>query len=110
VKHAHFSVAESGGEAEIRGTQPKPEGERGLVFRNVFPGVTAVCSLPDTGLEPDPIVLDGAILLHHYRVGAIRHRRAGEDPDRLAVRHRSAERMARRRPSGDRKHGYPIGQ
>src|ERR1700732_2527001 len=67
--------------------------------------VTVVRSLLDPGPQPDPLILDRAILLHHDGVGAIRHRRSGEDPDRLAAPSAAAERMARRRPSGDRKHG-----
>ena len=108
TKRAYFSVAESGGEAEIRGTQPQPGRERGLAFRNIFPGVTAVGALLDSGPEADALVLEGAILLHHHGIGAIRHRRTGKDPDRLAAPGAAAERMARRRPSGDRKHGLLI--
>ena len=71
--------------------------------------MAAVCPFLDPGLEPNPLVLEDAIFLHHYSVSAVRHRCSGKDPDRLAAAHRAAKRMARRRPSGDRKHSFPVG-
>src|SRR5208282_3787349 len=100
AKDAQLALAEGGGEAEIRRTQALPGRKRDLALGNIFPGVTAVRSLSDPGLEPDQTILDGAIFLHHHGVGAIGHRRAGEDPDRLAATGGTVERVAGGSPSG----------
>ena len=44
-------------------------------------------------LQRDLVAGERAVLLHHHRVGAVRHRRAGEDADRLATFDRAAERV-----------------
>ena len=60
------------------------------------------------GLQPHPPVLDDAVLLHHDRVGALGHRGAGEDADRLAALGGTAERVTRGGPAGNRQHGFPL--
>ena len=49
------------------------------------------------------------ILLHEHRVGALRHRRAGEDADRLARRQPPRRRMARGHAVDDRQPGLAGG-
>ena len=103
-------VAERGGEAEIGGRQAAAGGERNAAARDILAGMAAVGARLDTGREPDAVAVDDAILLHHHRVGALGHRRAGKDADRLAAPSRATERVAGGRPTGDRQHRLAVGQ
>ena len=72
--------------------------------------MAAVGALLDAGLDPHLAAVDDAILLHHHGVGALGHRRAGEDADRLAARDRPPERMPGGGPPADRQHGVAVRQ
>ena len=72
--------------------------------------MAAVGALLDAGGKPHPPGLDDAILLHHHRVGAVRHRRAGEDPDRLAANGRAVERVAGGGAPADGQYRVLVGQ
>ena len=69
--------------------------------------MASVCSLFDPRFEPHPAVFDDAVLLHHDRVGALRHRGAGEDPDCRAAFDGAAERVTRCGSAQNRKHCFP---
>ena len=69
--------------------------------------MASVCSLLDPRFEPHPAVFDDAVLLHHDRVGALRHRGAGEDPDCRAAFDGAAERVTRCGSAQNRKHSFP---
>ena len=103
-------MAERRGEPEIGGAEAPPGGERDLAQRDILAGVPAVRSLSDPRLQPDPPVGRDTILLHQHGVGALGHRRAGKDADRLAAAERAVERMAGRGSTADRQVGLAIGQ
>ena len=101
-------MSERRGKAEIGRPEPPPGGQGDAALRDILAGVAAVGTLLDAGFQPHLAVGEDAILLHHHRVGAVRHRRAGEDADRLAPRHRPAERVTGGDPAGHRQHGVPV--
>ena len=55
-----------------------------------------------------PPGLECAILLHQHGVGAFGHRGTCKDPNRLTASSGPVERVAGRRPSGDRHNGVTI--
>ena len=106
AKDGQLAIAEGGGKTEIRRREPPPGEKRYRALGDVLSGVTPVRSLPDSRLQPHPLVFDDAVLLHHDRVGAFGHRGAGEDPDSRALLGGMSERVTRRGPAGNRKHGF----
>ena len=92
----------------LEGNLAAIEGGRGaFAFAS---GMAAIGALPDAWGEPHPSLFDDAILLHHDGVETIRHRRAGEDADRLATSGWAAERVAGGGAPRHRQHRIAIGQ
>ena len=84
AKNQKLAVSERSGETEISGRQPPSGSERYRPLGDILSSKTPVRSLFDPWPQPYLPVFDAAVLLHHYRVGTIRHRSAGKDPDRSA--------------------------
>ncbi len=101
-------MSERRGEAEIGWPEPPPGGQGDAALRDILAGMASVGAFLDAGFEPHPPVGEDAILLHHHRVGAVRHRSAGEDADRFAALYRSPERVSGGGAAGHRQHRVPV--
>ena len=78
--------------------------EQRLAFREIEPGLADVAACRDRLDHLDRAGVDAArILLDEDRVGAVGHRRAGEDAHGLAFADRAVERRAGRRFADHRK-------
>ena len=78
----------------------RPRVEQHIAFAEIEPGAADVAAGGDRLEHLDRSVADAArILLDEDRVGAVRHRRAGEDAHGLAGADRAGEAARRRRAS-----------
>ena len=105
-----IGMAEGRGEPHIGRTQPPPGCERGLAQCHILAGAPTVRSLSDPRLQANPAIGGDTILLHQYGVGALGHRRAGKNTDRLAAVKGPVERVAGRRAAANRQIGFKIGR
>ena len=55
------------------------------------------------------LAFDAHVLLHEHRIGAVRHRRAGENADRLARFERDVRALAGGQAAGDLELGIGVG-
>ena len=102
-------MAQRRGEPEIGRLQPASGGKRDRAPLDILAGMAAVGAFFKAGLHRHPAIREDAILLHHHRVGARGHRRAGKDADRLAAFDVADERMPRRGAPGHRQHRVAVG-
>ena len=70
--------------ATSAGSNRRPAGNRKLAGRDILPGEPAIGARLQSGRHDDVAAVERAIFLHVDGVGARRHRRAGENADRLA--------------------------
>ena len=97
-------ATDGGGEPDILGTKPPALAEHHRASLDVLAGMAPVGAALDSGRNHDAVAFAGAVLLHQHRVGAGRHRRAGEDADRLSARRRPVRALPGRDPPA---HGQP---
>ena len=64
--------------------KPPAGGQRHRAVAHIFAGEPPIGAALKSGRHHDAVAVDAAILLHEHRIGAVRHRRAGENADRLA--------------------------
>ena len=108
---AQLATSERRRQTKLGRAKTPSRGKRRLAQRHVLAGVAAVGALADAGLQPHPTIRGGgAIFLHQHRVGAVGHRRPGEDADRLAAPDRAVERVARGGAAPDRQFGFTVGR
>ena len=93
--HVNLGQAKRRGERDILRPQALSGCERRRTGGNIFPGRTHVGARSQALRQNDPtIAIDSHILLHEHRVGAIGHRRAGENPHRVPRLNRCDCRLA----------------
>ncbi len=103
-------MAERREQTEIGRRETAPPADGKGVFRDILAGMTPVRALPDTGFEPHLAALDEGILLHHHRIGALRHRRPGEDANSLAAFNGTLKGMAGGGAAANRQHRLTLGR
>ena len=99
---------ERGRERHVLRRKPPAGRQRHRAGRDVFAGEAAVGAAFEPRRHDHGAAVDAAILLHEHRIGARRHRRAGEDADRFAVMQRAARGMPGGDPIHDRKPGLLL--
>ena len=77
--------------ASSAGPDPGPGGQQHVALGEIEPGAADVAALGRRLARDDARAIGVRHLLDQHRVGARRHRRAGEDADRLARTDRTAE-------------------
>ena len=92
--HLGADKAQGGEQADIGRHQAPAGGQRERAAGDVLAGRAAVGAAADAGLNGHAAGLDAAVLLHHHRVGAVGHDRAGEDAQRMAAGQRAGRRGA----------------
>ncbi len=80
-----------------------------LARGHVFAGKSAVGAKLQAFRHGDGIAIHRHVFLHEDRVGALGHRRAGENPDGFAGFQRHVGARAGGQPAADRKPGIGIG-
>ena len=94
--HRQARVAHGGGEREAARIETLPGGKERVAGAEVEPARAHEAPRRGGVEDGDGVAVASRILLDDDRVGAVRHRRAGEDADRLARRHDALESRARR--------------
>ena len=72
-----MSAAQRRRQSDIGRLEPATGRQRDDAFGDILAGMAAVGALLDTGIKANLPAFDDAILLHHHRVGAIRHQGHG---------------------------------
>ena len=87
---AHIDVgeAERGRERNLLRPQSPARGQRDMTGRDVFSRRANIRAGLQSRGNNNPALIEAHVLLHENGVGALRHRRAGEDPHRVARRDR----------------------
>ncbi len=94
-RHIDMGQTEGGGKRDILRPQPAACLQRRLAERNVFSCGAHIGAGFEASRENHPArIIDADIFLHEHGVGAVGHRRAGKDPNRLAPLDRLACRRA----------------
>ena len=99
-----------GGERHVLRGEPPAGRQHDRALAHILAGKPAVGASFQPRRHDDVIALGAHVLLHEHRVGAGRHRRAGEDADRLAGADRTRRGAAGGQPSADRKPGFGLGR
>ena len=95
--HIEFGETERRGERHMLHRKPPPRRQRDRAGADVLAGEPPVGAALQARRHHHAIAVDAAIFLHEHRIRALRHRRAGEDADRLA----GLDGMVRRVPGSD---------
>ncbi len=82
--HFEFGQAQSGGERDVLRLQHGAGRQHDIARRHVLAGQPAIGAELQPARHRDAVAVDRDVFLHEHGVGADRHRRAGEYPDRLA--------------------------
>ncbi len=101
--HVQRREAERSREREMLGLQPPASGQRDRTAAQILASKARVGAALEARRHDHGVAVAPAILLHEHGVGARRHRRAGEDADRLARRETALRGAPRGHAIDDRK-------